>query len=196
LLAALVLAAPPPSALPDFGEAPPWVGWDHSGDATWPPPDDLALDLNEHPGPRWVDETAAALRARLSLLTEDEVIGHLDWESHNLRWLPDGSPLAVDDWDSIGLRPEPAIAGAAAAVFASSPDGLVVAASVAQTKEFLDAYEGARRVRWSRELTEMAWAADLWVLTYNAKKEANGGGRGYLAVLNDEGDERRRRAAI
>lgn len=37
---------------------------------------------------------------------------------------------------------------------------------------------------------EVAWAAGLWVLLYNAKKECAGGGRGYLDHLERELHER------
>jgi hypothetical protein len=103
---------------------------------------------------------------------------------------------SVDDWDSVAALPEPAVAGAAAAVFPSSPDGKRVAATVEQTAAFLRAYEQARTIEWSADELEISWAAGLWVLAYNAKKEAWGGGRGYLAHLEGESTERALRAGI
>ena len=118
-------------------------------------------------------------------------IGHADWELHNLEWA--GTvPVAVHDWDSLAIRTEVGIAGAAAAVHASASGG-PVAASVAETDRFLTAHQEVRP-SWSADQTELAWAAGLWVLAYNAKKEAAGGGAGYLAHLRPEVAERLRLA--
>ena len=193
LLAELVNVAPPASAFPALAPAPPWVGWDHHEGALWPWPDDLMVDMNSTPGPDWVDCTAQRVRERLSRVRAEPVIGHIDWEAHNLDW-NDAQPVVVHDWDSIAIRPDAAIAGAAAAVFPSNGAN-AVAATVEQTAEFLDTYRRARP-RWSVDDDEIAWAAGLWVLTYNAKKEALGGGTGYLTHLEAEIDDRARLAGI
>jgi len=107
----------------------------------------------------------------------------------------DGSAAtAVWDWDSVAALSEAAIVGAAAAVYPSSPDGTVVAATAAETERFLDAYIEARGRRWTDDAVRIMWAAGLWVLSYNAKKEALGGGSGYLAHLGAEGSLRLSRA--
>ncbi len=107
----------------------------------------------------------------------------------------DGSAAtAVWDWDSVAALSEAAIVGAAAAVYPSSPDGTVVAATVAETERFLDAYTEARGRRWTDDAVRIMWAAGLWVLSYNAKKEALGGGSGYLMHLGAEGSLRLSRA--
>jgi hypothetical protein len=173
LLADLVRLAPPPSRVPSLEPAPPWVGWGHREQGTWPTPDDLDLDLNDHAGPAWIDETAARLRERLARDPAPPVVGHVDWESHNIRWLG-GAPHVVDDWDSVAALSEHAMAGAAAAVFAATADGRVVAATIEQTEAFLDAYRSARGVRWGRDDEQVCWAAGLWVMAYNAKKETVG----------------------
>jgi hypothetical protein len=77
---------------------------------------------------------------------------------------------AVFDWDSVAARPEPAIAGAAAAVYPSA--GSTVAASLDQTEAFLDAYQAARGQPFTVAERQLAWAAGTWVLVYNAKKES------------------------
>jgi hypothetical protein len=60
----------------------------------WPPPDDRDGDLNDHPGPAWLDRVATAVRSRLAGLRLVPVVGHADRESQNLRW-DSGRPLAV-----------------------------------------------------------------------------------------------------
>lgn len=194
LLAALVESAPPAEHFAALDPAPPWVGWDHSGGGLWPWPDDLDLDMNAHPGPAWLDDLARRIRARLATVTDTPMIGHIDWEAHNLDW--DGTqPVLVHDWDSIAIRPESGIAGAAAAVYPCN--GLTTfAATVDQTAAFLDAYAHARPSAWSSRAEQHAWCAGLWVLTYNAKKEPLGGGGSYLEHLEREHVERSAHAGI
>ncbi|TML93619.1 MAG: hypothetical protein E6G06_01340 [Actinobacteria bacterium] len=188
LLAALVDSAPPANDFPALNPAPPWVGWDHPGESLWPWPDDLDFDLNRHPGPDWIDDTAQRIRARLAAETSPAVIGHIDWEAHNLDW--DGTtPVVVHDWDSVAIRVEAGIAGAAAIVYPSNGT-TAVAATIEQTGSFLDAYARARPSQWSSRANETAWCAGLWVITYNAKKETLGGGTGYLEHLGREHAER------
>jgi hypothetical protein len=189
LLVRLVALAPPAAAHPSLENAPPWAGWDHDGTGVWPWPDDLDVDMNEHDGPAWIDDVARRIRARLAHDDGDGVIGHIDWEAYNLDWAGD-VPVLVHDWDSLAIRSESAIAGLAAAVF-SSGTGDAVAATVAQTQAFLDAYERSAPID-----REVAWTAGLWVLTYNAKKETLGAGGGYVVHLQREFDERLRRAVL
>lgn len=121
------------------------------------------------------------------------MIGHCDWEAHNLGRA--GRNVAVVyDWDSLGIRSEPAVAGAAAAVFACADNG-PVAADVDQTEAFLTEY---RRLHpeWNRDATELAWASGLWVLVFNARKEIAGGGVGYVDHLAKELRPRLRRAGL
>lgn len=194
LLAALIEAAPPADRFPALDPAPPWVGWDHPGPRLWPWPDDLDVDMNEHPGPDWLDQTAQRIRARLAANSSRPVIGHLDWEAHNLDW-NGTTPVLVHDWDSLAIRPEAAIAGAGATVYPSNGT-TAVAATIDQTAAFLDAYRGARPGAWSSDADQVAWCAGLWVVTYNAKKETLGGGAGYLEQLELELTERAAYAGI
>jgi hypothetical protein len=195
LLAALIEAAPPAEGFPALDVAPPWVAWDHPDPQLWPWPDDLDVDLNARSGPDWIDDTAQRIRDRLAgASTSTNVIGHVDWEAHNLDW-SGMTPVVVHDWDSVAIRPEAAIAGAAAAVYPTNGTS-TVAASVEQTTAFLDAYWSARPDSWSEDAAQVAWCAGLWVLTYNAKKESAGGGAGYLDHLEPEVARRAQHAGI
>ena len=120
LLAELVRLAPDPAAVPTLAPSPAWAAWDHDHPGLWPPPDDRVGDLDDHPGPAWLDRVAAAVRERLAGRRLPPVVGHADWESQNLRWR-DGRPLAVHDWDSAVAQPEAVVAGLAAAVWPAAP---------------------------------------------------------------------------
>lgn len=170
LLAELVQLAPPVSALPPLGPSPPWVGWDRQGARLWPEADDLDVDLNRHPGPDWLDETAARVRTRLAGVRLAAVVGHGDWESQNIRWRG-RRPWVVHDWDSVVAQPEAAIVGQAAAVWPAA-GGPGEAASVEQTEQFLAAYAQARGRAWTCTERQVSWAAGLWVRCFNAKKDA------------------------
>lgn len=194
LLAALVDATPRAEEFPALDPAPPWVGWDHPGRELWPRPDDLDVDMNAHAGPDWVDDLARRIRAHLAKVDEPPVVGHIDWEAHNLDW-DEGTPVLVHDWDSLAIRAEASIAGAAATVYPC--DGITtMAATIDETAAFLDAYASARPAAWSARSDQIAWCSGLWVITYNAKKESLGGGAGYLEHLKREHTERIARAGI
>jgi len=77
---------------------------------------------------------------------------------------------AVYDWDSLAVLFEAAVAGLAAAVHPVLDDG--PGSDVAQTAAFLTAYVDVRRVPWTAEEKEVAWAAGIWVRAYNAKGDA------------------------
>jgi hypothetical protein len=194
LLAELVRLAPDPAALPTLRPSPPWAAWDHDHPGLWPPPDDRDGDLNDHPGPAWLDRVAAGVRDRLAGLRLAPVVGHADWESQNLRW--DGvRPLAVYDWDSAVAQPEAVVAGLAAAVWpAAGAPGQ--AATVEQTGQFLAAYEQARGRPWTAGERQACWAAGLWVRAFNAKKQRMAGGGPDLDRLAAELPERAGRAGL
>ncbi len=122
------------------------------------------------------------------------MLGHGDWESQNVRWI-DRKPYAVHDWDSVIAQPEPAVVGAASAVWpAAGAPGQ--AATVEQSARFLEAYEEATGIRWDGIRRQLAWAAGLWVRAYNGKKDAANGGGPQLDLLADQVNARLRHAAL
>ncbi len=194
LLARLIDSAPDAAAVPALAPSPPWTGWDHPGTRLWPDRDDRGRDLNDAPGPAWVDDTARRVRERLSASAAPVRIGHGDWESQNIRW-SGGQPLAVHDWDSVIAQPEPAIVGLAAAVWpaAGAPGE---AATVAQSADFIAGYQRAGGRQWTERESQDAWAAGLWVRLFNAKKDAAAGGGPQLDRLAGEIGERLALAAL
>ncbi|MBM2616480.1 hypothetical protein JIG36_13025 [Actinoplanes sp. LDG1-06] len=172
LLARLLSIAPPPSAVGSLAPHPPWTAWDHAGPVgsrpspasggLWPPPDDRDGDLNAHPS--WLDEVGSRARRRLSAHDGAPVIGHGDWEAHNVGEI-------VLDWDSTIAAPEAVIVGLAAAVWVSGlPGRSEGGATVDESQAFLDAYQGASGRPWTADEIGAAWAAGLWVRAFNAKK--------------------------
>jgi len=166
-LARLVELAPDPGSVPSLAPSPSYAGWDHAEPGLWPAPEDLDVDLNAYPDPRWLDRVAAAVRGRLGGCAGEPVIGHGDWHPENLRW--QGSHLsAVHDWDSMICQPEPAIAGLAAVSFLGI-DGPPGMASVEDSAAFLDAFQQARGRRWTSQDYAASWAAGLWQRAFDAK---------------------------
>ena len=117
--------------------------------------------------PSGLEEAAFRLRERFAESRLPRVLGHVDWESQNLRWKGD-QPWAVHDWDSLAWLPEAAIAGSACGAFASS--GQPTLAPIASSAAFLDAYQAGRRP-FSEEEIEIGWAASLWLALHNARAE-------------------------
>jgi len=175
----LVALAPAVEDVPTLEPAPPWTAWDHDREGTWPVRDDEGPDLTTDTVPGWIADIARRAQVRLARCKRPQIVGHCDWESQNLRWVDDRL-LVAHDWDSVAARDEPVIAGLAAAVHpADGPRRQ--RASVADGEAFLDAYglNGDDR--------EVAWAAGLWVLSFNAAKAAAtfGGGPGVDALRAD-----------
>jgi hypothetical protein len=166
------------------------MGWDHGGQGLWPEPDDLDADLNDYKEPGWLDEIAERVRARLRADDNPRLIGHGDWWGPNLRWL-DGQLHAVFDWDSLVYASEAAIAGAAAAEFADEwPD----VTTLEDTERFIAEYEVARGRPWTSGEREICWAAGLWLMAFNAKKQSLQGVFETLGHLLEYGTEKLKRA--
>jgi hypothetical protein len=193
-LALLVRAAPDPATVSTLGPSPAWVGWDHEGEELWPAPDDRVGDLNEHPGDRWLDEIALAVRPQLLALDRPAVIGHGDWYSQNLRWI-DRQLHVVHDWDSVVAQPEAAIAGQAAAIWPGT--GLPgEVATVTQSEQFLAAYVRASGHSWTDSEVRTAWAAGLWTRAFDAKKASLVGADPAAALTRTEAKVRSRLAGL
>ena len=156
------------------------------------PPDDLDVDLDSAGGPGWIDDAGRRAQGRLAADSGSPIIGHADWEMHNLEW--DGpTPVAVHDWDSLAISTEPALAGAAARrprIVGGRSGGRLARPERALPGRL----PATRSATWPADDLELAWAAGVWVLAYNAKKEVAGGGSGYLPHLEPEVAERLRRA--
>lgn len=187
LLRQLVAASPEVRRVPTLMPSPPWTAWDHPAATTWPERDDRGRNLNLFDGPAWVDDAAQLVREALRAYKAPLRVGHGDWESQNIRW-KSNEPFAVHDWDSVIAQPEAAIVGLASAVWAAQ-GGPGEAANVAQTEEFIGAYEQACG-GWSTQDRAAAWSAGLWVRLFNAKKDATEGGGPQLQRLRDEIDAR------
>jgi hypothetical protein len=151
-----VTVAPP---LPN----PPWVRWDHADSGVWPAVDCLA-NRDHRAVPGYVADTAVRARARLLAAGLPSVLGHADFEAQNLRW--HGREVwAVHDWDSLAWQPEAALAGAASGAFAS--DGAPNLAPIESSEAFLAAYQDIRGRLFTAVEQEVAWAASVWMDTYN-----------------------------
>jgi hypothetical protein len=79
LLAELVRLAPSPAAVPTLRPSPPWAAWDHDHPGLWPPPDDRDGNLDDHPGPAWLDRVAATVSQTEQFLTGYEEARGRPW---------------------------------------------------------------------------------------------------------------------
>jgi hypothetical protein len=193
VLARLTRTMPHVVDVPSLEPPPAWAWWNHGSRGLWPPAAEGHVDLNDHPEPPWLAETVTRARTRLRMSGLPSVVGHADWQSEHLRWV-DGEVTAVYDWDSASALPEAAIAGLASVMFAMSADS--PGAALAESSDFLGAYAIARGHHWTRDEQEVAWAAGLWVLAYNAKSEVIDNAAGSAtAFLLSQRDERLRRAS-
>ena len=189
--ARLIALAPKVEELPSLRPPLPWTGWSHDEGGLWPWPDDKDVDLNAIAGPAWIDDAGRRAQARLraaGLL--DQVVGHGDWYAGNLRW--SGNNLVVaHDWDSVIADTEAALVGFAAAVFPTTRPG--EEATIAESDEFLAAYESTADRRFGRDETEVAWAAGCWLRAFDAKKQS-AVGEPVMSLTEAEAADRLRRA--
>ena len=191
LLARFIDLAPSPDDVPGLAPSPAWINWDHQFPGVWPPPDDRDVDLNQLPETAWLDELGHAARTRLAATRATApVIGHCDWESHNLEFR-DGEPWAVHDWDSVVCAAETVIVGVAAAMWPAGVDS--VGAGIEQSEQFLDAYQRARGRAFSPQQVEEVWAAGVWIRAFNAKKFLLDG---VDTLSGEEAEERARRGGL
>lgn len=151
--------------------SPMWLAWDHPERGVWPEegveyPDGYQVEVAER-----LTDIAHRVRRRTRAVDLPEVVGHADWETQHLRWR-DGCLLVVHDWDSLSLRSEAALVGAAAATFAS--DHQPALAPLGASERFLDTYQAVRRRGFSDEEISVAWAAGLWLAAHNARTEVWG----------------------
>jgi len=134
----MVTLAPSVEDVPRLDPAPPWASWDHDRHGIWPVRDDGGRALSTDNVPHWLGDLACRAKVRLARCERPEVVGHCDWESQSLRWVGDRLH-ACHDWDSVAARPEPVIAGLAAAVYRADAKSRL-RASVSEGAAFLDAY--------------------------------------------------------
>ena len=138
------------------------------------------------------DRTAA--RRQLLALDRLAIIGHGDWYSQKLRWI-NRRLYVVHDWDSVATQAEAAIAGQAAAVGPGT--GLPgEVATVAQSEQFLTAYERASGGSWTDRDIRAAWAAGLWTRAFDAKKASLVGADPAAALTKTEAKERGQLAGL
>ncbi|HET9893483.1 MAG TPA: phosphotransferase [Streptosporangiaceae bacterium] len=188
-LAQLVRLAPRPAQVPALGPAPAWAAWNHDEGALWPRPEDLDVDLNQVPGPGWLDAAGRAARQKLQEGQARVVIGHSDWITDNLRW-HGGGLLVAYDWDSLIADSEAVIAGLAAATYLYP-----ALPATTDTRDFLDAYATARGLPFSPGELQRCWAAGVWTRAFDATQQ-HAAGKPVTILTQDEASERLRQAGM
>ncbi|WP_431928872.1 hypothetical protein [Amycolatopsis tucumanensis] len=161
------------TGLADLDVAPPlpnprWVRWDHTDPGLWPSIESLD-EKDQSLVPAHVLETAGRARRRLLAAGLPCVLGHADFEAHNLRW-HDHEVRTVHDWDSLAWQPEAALVGAASAVFPKV--GPATLPPIESTEAFLAAYQDARGRSFTADEQQVAWAAGLWPAAHDIRWES------------------------
>lgn len=136
----------------------------------WGEPHDLRFDFEAtSTGAEWIDELAEEARQKLAGASLPAVVAHLDWRVENLGFA--GHELtAIYDWDSVGLAPEPAAVGHAAAQFSTDwRIGHSTLPSITEMRSFVSDYELHRGTRFDPEERAVLDAANLLLCAYGAR---------------------------
>lgn len=166
-LAAFINAAshPEPAPVLDHGALTP------SPDGPlWGEPHDLRFDFGATcSGAEWIDELAEQARRHLVEASLPNVVAHLDWRVENLGF--SGHEITgIYDWDSVGLAPEPAAVGHAAAQFSTDwRIGYTSLPSVAEMRSFVRDYELHRGTQFDPDELVVLDAANLLLCAYGAR---------------------------
>ncbi|WP_091672551.1 hypothetical protein [Amycolatopsis marina] len=184
------------AGLADATVAPPlpnprWARWDHTDSGLWPTIPELDY-RDQRAVPAYVVDTATRARKRLLAADLPCVLGHADFEAHNLRWR--GREVwAVHDWDSLAWQPEAALVGAASGVFPKT--GPATLPPIESSEAFMLTCQDLRGRRFTVEEQEIAWAASLWPAAHDVRWEALHGDKAVSdTALRAQAAERLRRA--
>jgi hypothetical protein len=166
-----VTAAPPATAVAAVGR--PLILRPPDG-PLWPEPHDVRFDFERtSPGAEWIDNLARLAQARLlevQATSQPLAVGHFDWRVENVG-LDETRLVAIYDWDSVAVAPEPVIVGNNAAQFLTDwkedRDGPLP--TVAEMRRFVDHYEDARGRPFSDPERELLDAANLAICCYGAR---------------------------
>ncbi len=180
---------------------PPWGDPSHPGHDVWPVRDPRLPDLRHDTTVDWVRDAAERVRRRLRGVDAPLRVGHLDFETHNMRWrdvVPGGAVrdrlVSLDDWDSLGALPEPVLVGQAAGTFTATRERFTDP-TVARSQEYLDRWLATSGRAWGREEVEVAWAAGLWTKLFNVQDRiVHHDAEGVLAHARPDVEERLRLA--
>jgi hypothetical protein len=162
----LCLDVHPPTPIAD--QRPAWI--DYANSRLWPSPQHAQLDFESHvPSLPWVDTIAGRAKDLLATSAGTMVLGHSDYESHNVR-VTGRRLTAVYDWDSLVADREEVIVGVAAAVFTANPDPMLAdAPSPDERWEFVREYEAFRGRRFEPSSHALLLSASAWVTAYNVR---------------------------
>ena len=181
------------------GTVDPGPFWLVAANGLWPPPHDLRFDFERTAvGAEWIDDFAQNARDRLRAAAGNMVIGHIDWRAENLR-VSNGRIVAVYDWESLALLPEPILVGAVAHAFTASwdADQPFDIPSLEESRAFIVDYQTARGSEFDAEEREAADAGHLYALAYGARCQhsdavlkvfpQSSGEDGYVTQLRERG---------
>jgi aminoglycoside phosphotransferase (APT) family kinase protein len=138
--------------------------------ALWPRPHSKLFDFDAtHRGAEYIDEIAAAARARM-MPAGRQVIGHSDWRAEHVRFEGD-RPVVAFDWDSLCKEQEPALVGSAAHMFCAnwSRSAVVQSPTLEEAREFVAEYETAAGRRFTQAERVLCGAAFAYAVAYTSR---------------------------
>ncbi len=143
-----------------------------AADALWGAPHSPLFDLEAtRAGTEWIEDLAWPAKRALARPAGDRVLGHIDWSVKNLGW-DRAVPVAVYDWDSVVVAPEPIVVGEAARGFTATWDLPVEPAPAPEeAAAFVRSYEDARGAPFSAPERRTAEAAALYAAAGIARFE-------------------------
>jgi len=153
------------------GSVDPGPFWLSAANGLWPPPHDLRFDFESTAaGAEWIDRLAKNARDRLRAAAGRMVIGHIDWRAENLR-ISNSRIVAVYDWESLALLPEPVLVGAVAHAFTASWDANLPfeIPNLDESRAFIADYQTARGGQFDAAELAAADAGHLYALAYGAR---------------------------
>lgn len=139
------------------------------GEPLWPEPHDLRFDFEAtSEGAEWIDDLAVVAQRRLRGVRAAPMAGHFDWCIGNLGFERDRI-VAIYDWDSVAIAPEPVIVGAAAAHFSADWGRSALLPQLDEMRAFVEEYEQAREALFDARERTLLDGANLAQCAYGAR---------------------------
>jgi hypothetical protein len=139
----------------------------------WPTPHSTRFDFaGTAPAGKWIDRLGRIAKATTDDHRSPPVIGHMDWRVENV-CVAGAKIVAVYDWDSVRLIPEPVLLGSVANTFttnwSTSDENWVQFPTLAEVEAFIAEYQAARQQPFTEAELRVCRAAVVYAMGYTAR---------------------------